>query len=587
MRLVPVIIDCHVQLTADGSGVYPLLSSPAGTGVVLDRLMHLASPVTDEKPIIAPDFPITEDYEARMAKCSPESFGVVALSRISRWAVGLESEDYLLIIEPRRWPLDGFGLHNVGKYVGDYLGVTHLVAVGRDTGELREKVSSDEYGHVRRVDRLYNQVSWPESAADCVVYSVLPAKLLANTGFSSLGELRSVLAVKGSLSRDIPLQSDLIDAGREHGLLALHEQLLYTAMKRGRPTNYAERDPGVWIGPGCRIGNNVRFVPPIILQSNVQVDDGATIVGPTTVGAEARICSNAKVAQSLISQLTVVGSGVSVCHRAVSGICEQSLSGQAELPDPSVPVGDPGWCDWDAGHHARTDTFPWRAQMALKRLVDIVLSALGILLFLPVMMFTAIAIKLDSTGPVFFRHSREGRGGKEFDCLKFRTMVAHAHALQRELYKNNEVDGPQFKMKHDPRLTRLGRFLRTSNIDELPQLFNVLVGQMSLVGPRPSPFRENQVCVPWRRARLAVRPGITGLWQLCRNSDRGLGDFHEWIFYDIAYVRNFSLWLDFRILLMTVLTLGGMRRVPLSRFVPDSDRPTLAPEEFVTVGLKA
>jgi lipopolysaccharide/colanic/teichoic acid biosynthesis glycosyltransferase len=165
-------------------------------------------------------------------------------------------------------------------------------------------------------------------------------------------------------------------------------------------------------------------------------------------------------------------------------------------------------------------------------------------------------------------------------------MVAHAHALQRELYKDNELDGPQFKLKNDPRLTRLGHFLRVSNIDELPQLFNVLIGQMSLVGPRPSPFRENQVCVPWRKARLAVRPGITGLWQLCRNRDRSLGDFHEWIFYDIAYVRNFSLWLDLRILLMTVLTLGGMRRVPLSRFVSDADRPTVVPEEIMTVGIK-
>jgi lipopolysaccharide/colanic/teichoic acid biosynthesis glycosyltransferase len=113
----------------------------------------------------------------------------------------------------------------------------------------------------------------------------------------------------------------------------------------------------------------------------------------------------------------------------------------------------------------------------------------------------------------------------------------------------------------------LGKWLRTTNIDELPQLFNVLVGHMSLVGPRPSPFRENQICVPWRRARLSVRPGITGLWQICRSADRSAGDFHEWIFYDITYVRQFTLWLDLKILVATVLTLGGRSSVPVSRLI--------------------
>jgi len=101
----------------------------------------------------------------------------------------------------------------------------------------------------------------------------------------------------------------------------------------------------------------------------------------------------------------------------------------------------------------------------------------------------------------------------------------------------------------------------------LPQLFNVLVGHMSLVGPRPSPFRENQICVPWRRARLSVRPGITGLWQVCRD-ERTHGDFHQWIFYDITYVRHLSIWLDAKILIATLLTLGGRRSIPLSWVLP-------------------
>jgi lipopolysaccharide/colanic/teichoic acid biosynthesis glycosyltransferase len=142
-------------------------------------------------------------------------------------------------------------------------------------------------------------------------------------------------------------------------------------------------------------------------------------------------------------------------------------------------------------------------------------------------------------------------------------MVASAHAQQRELYAQNQVDGPQFKMDRDPRITPLGRVLRATNIDELPQLINVLRGEMSLIGPRPSPFRENQICVPWRRARLSVRPGITGLWQVCRH-DRDVGDFHQWIYFDTLYVRHMSFWLDLRILLATFLTAGGRVGMPVT-----------------------
>jgi lipopolysaccharide/colanic/teichoic acid biosynthesis glycosyltransferase len=133
------------------------------------------------------------------------------------------------------------------------------------------------------------------------------------------------------------------------------------------------------------------------------------------------------------------------------------------------------------------------------------------------------------------------------------------------------MDGPQFKLHRDPRVTRVGRLLRTTNLDELPQLFNVVLGQMSLVGPRPSPFRENQVCVPWRQGRLSVRPGITGLWQVCRR-DRASGDFHQWIYFDLLYVQHMSLWLDLKILVATVITLGGRWSIPLSWVMAERGR---------------
>ncbi|MBN2560123.1 MAG: sugar transferase [Phycisphaerae bacterium] len=204
----------------------------------------------------------------------------------------------------------------------------------------------------------------------------------------------------------------------------------------------------------------------------------------------------------------------------------------------------------------------------MKRATDCLVAASVLLLSLPVSLIVAILIKLESRGPVLFVHNREGVGGKVFGCYKFRTMHQDAHRQQRKLYGQNELDGPQFKLRDDPRVTRNGRLLRATNIDELPQLINVLLGHMSLVGPRPSPFRENQICVPWRRARLSVRPGITGLWQICR-SERSSDDFQQWIFYDTLYVRKMSAWLDLKILLATVLSLAGRWNVPLSYVLPD------------------
>ena len=185
------------------------------------------------------------------------------------------------------------------------------------------------------------------------------------------------------------------------------------------------------------------------------------------------------------------------------------------------------------------------------------------LLLLPLLLLIALLVALDSRGPVLYSQDREGWRGRRFRCWKFRTMHLTAESQERELRAQNQVDGPQFKMADDPRLTRIGRLLRATSLDELPQILNVLRGEMAFVGPRPSPFRENQLCVDWRNGRLSVRPGITGLWQVCRH-DRDNGDFHQWIEYDLLYVRRMSPALDIRILIATVLTLGGRRSAPLS-----------------------
>jgi exopolysaccharide biosynthesis polyprenyl glycosylphosphotransferase len=192
-----------------------------------------------------------------------------------------------------------------------------------------------------------------------------------------------------------------------------------------------------------------------------------------------------------------------------------------------------------------------RASRALKRGADIVLSGLGLLALSPLLICVAIAIKLDSRGPVFFRQRRVGRSGEEFLIFKFRSMFADAEARKAELAKLNEAnDGVMFKIRKDPRITRVGRFLRRSSIDELPQLINVLIGQMSLVGPRPlipqeiAAFDEG-----WHLRRLDLRPGITGPWQIYGRSDIG---FHDMLRFDYQYVAGWSLARDFEILLSTV-----------------------------------
>src|SRR4029078_1620608 len=163
-----------------------------------------------------------------------------------------------------------------------------------------------------------------------------------------------------------------------------------------------------------------------------------------------------------------------------------------------------------------------------KRLFDIVGAIVGLAITLPSYPLVFLATWLEDGWPFFFGHRRETRGGREFSCLKFRSMRKDADKIKARLQAENQADGPQFFIERDPRLTRVGRFLRKYNLDELPQFWNVLVGDMSLIGPRPSPRAENQFCPPWREARLSVRPGITGLWQR-RRTRRGGSAVQGWL----------------------------------------------------------
>jgi len=192
-----------------------------------------------------------------------------------------------------------------------------------------------------------------------------------------------------------------------------------------------------------------------------------------------------------------------------------------------------------------------RARRPFKRLFDVVFALVALAFTLPLYPLIALAIVIEDGFPVFFGHTRQTLGGRDFNCLKFRSMRRDAEQIKARLAAKNQADGPQFYMKEDPRLTRVGRFLRAFQLDELPQFINVLRGEMSVVGPRPSPNRENQFCPAWREARLSVRPGVTGLWQTSRTRVEG-ADFQEWIKYDIEYVERQSASLDAWIIWRTI-----------------------------------
>jgi exopolysaccharide biosynthesis polyprenyl glycosylphosphotransferase len=187
---------------------------------------------------------------------------------------------------------------------------------------------------------------------------------------------------------------------------------------------------------------------------------------------------------------------------------------------------------------------------AFKRVLDITVAAGALLLFSPILVVAAIAIKVSSPGPIFFLQERVGLNKRRFKIFKFRTMVPNAEKMMALLEKHNEVSGPVFKIKNDPRITRIGKLLRRSSVDELPQLINVLKGDMSLVGPRPLPVRDYEgFNKDWQRRRFSVKPGITCLWQI--NGRSGI-PFDQWMLLDLQYMDEWSIWLDLKILAKTV-----------------------------------
>ena len=447
----------------------------------------------------------------------------------------------------------------------------------RNKKAYEEKIQFEKDGRVKRVNRSYDDGidnglrvdrDWP-------VLIVLSAdamrQLLDKPLPHRVSQWPSAMLRAGLLVRGSTIQGRCFSLyDREH-LFELNELVL-----RLRPHWIAgagglvDQGEKIWVGKNVHVDSTANLLGPIAIGDNVEIGPDVVIVGPTTIGHGSKIGAGIVLKRSVVLPNTTLAAAAFKTHAISQAIVLggdqpmiQALTAD-QVPDftdiRSMSIDRPIRLETvlEGGATPALTGFSYRAFRAGKRASDVIGALLALALTGPFYPFIMLAVYFNSPGPIFYGAVRQGRGGKNFTCWKFRTMVVNADEIKRKLMIQNEVDGPQFKIKNDPRIFFVGKWLRKLNMDEWPQFWNVLVGQMSVVGPRPSPEKENQMCPAWREARLSVRPGITGLWQVSRRRDRGETDFQEWIYYDVQYIKKQSFWLDVKIFFKTFLVaLGG------------------------------
>ncbi|AQT69463.1 UDP-glucose:undecaprenyl-phosphate glucose-1-phosphate transferase [Anaerohalosphaera lusitana] len=435
------------------------------------------------------------------------------------------------------------------------------VNVRKDLTRITERAILNEHGNVCGFKRFYNHgalremqcTDWPDYLLiNSNILTDLPDDIDLITDFTRFWKFiiehnhsRVTVGVPGQI---VPLQNSVETVlDMAHSIISSKTRTDHTPIDGMKKV----QDPSIRIignvlaGPNLSLGKNCVLLGPSIIGKNVHIQDGSLIDS------------------SVIDDNTCVESGSRIRNTFLTHSetkCSAENTSDLQLSEPIQISGALGY-----------PNYPKRCLDALASLGLILVSA-------PVMLAIAAAIKLESPGPAIFKHRRQGLSGREFQCLKFRTMVTGADQMQQILRSLNEVDGPQFKIENDPRVSRLGRFLRATYLDELPQLFNVLAGHMSLVGPRPSPARENLFCPHWHDARLSVKPGITGLWQVKRNPER-THDFQEWLKYDVEYVNSISFKLDLWIFLQTIKKLTSKLAEPLAVRIFNWKRLNHVPEK--------
>jgi lipopolysaccharide/colanic/teichoic acid biosynthesis glycosyltransferase len=375
-----------------------------------------------------------------------------------------------------------------------------LVLELREPSAYRERVDADERRRLVRVARDYPSTTLDQTHV--VLTRSIHAARAWRRATSTADGRRSVRTCVGLHDHGrIEQRGRLLDATEaSHVSRFLESALERTADADTFAGDVRQVRPGVWAHHSATIDRDVRFIPPVWIGAGVELRRGDMVIGPW-IAADTPDAS----------------------------------------PEPATlpPVRDArGPRRSEPGRRAR-------------RLFDVLFAAAALLVTSPLLLLTMIAIWIEDGRPFFFAHRRQTEGGREFNCIKFRTMCRNAEDLKNRLAFQNDSDGPQFHMRNDPRLLTCGRLLRKFHVDELPQFWNVLRGEMSVVGPRPSPANENQYCPAWREARLSVKPGVTGLWQVQRTRERFV-DFQEWIRYDLEYVERRTWRLDAWIILQTI-----------------------------------
>jgi len=406
----------------------------------------------------------------------------------------------------------------------------------------REKMRLTAQGKVAGFRRLYRDsaelapvsTGWPHHlfVRTNVLEKVLAGCALPQS-FSTLLERCRSNAVR---LRAIKVGGAVLDLETQDGLL----NFCRAGISKIRPLSAASR------GGANTISRDSRLVGKVLLGKNVYIGPKAIVVGPTVIGDNVKIEQGAIISSSIIGAEVLVPQNQFVQNRIVKGPQYDWKQFTRCTNVSSKQICRSRLFDLDRKQRIEDSYRIWpRLSYAgsFKRIADCFAAVIVLVLFAPIIPFVVLAVKLTSPGPIFFKDKRQGLYGKTFNCLKFRTMHLGADKIQDKLRFVSQVDGPQFKMADDPRISAVGRFLRETYLDEIPQFINVLLGQMSVVGPRPSPESENMLCPFWRDARLSVRPGITGLWQVYRTRQL-MKDFQEWIYYDTKYVRKLSLSMD-------------------------------------------
>jgi len=446
-------------------------------------------------------------------------------------------------------------------------GVTVVVEEGGRAKSDLENVEVDGDGVIRRFHVLHHSKDMRRRVRSAGVYAFKP-DVLGHIPETSYMDIKEQLIPE--LYRDgVPVRAfsapgriRTIDTFPDY--FNLNRELLLNGLDGSSAalSGMTEVRDRVWAGRDVTISPDAYVLGPVIIGDGTVIEGGSKLIGPATIGRGCRVGRDVLVREAIMLDHVRVEDSFTVEYSLVGESCaiagNETARNMVVLPDGSGGIGsDSVSLTHEDGMTLAmnegdglvvNDTSRYSRYLAIKRLIDVILSLVGLTVLLPLMGVVAAAIRLESSGSSLYIQERCGKDGRGFRMYKFRTMVRDAETLQDELATRKDVDGPMFKMYNDPRLTRVGSLLRKTSIDEVPQLWNVLRGDMSLVGPRPLVMEEMKFAPHWRDIRLKVKPGITGLWQI---NGRSEVNFHDWVKNDIAYVQNQSVGMDMRILLQT------------------------------------